>query len=169
MKRLALALSLLLACGLTASVSAQKKPDAPRGSFGQPSAMKPGGSGKMSPQKGSNVSLTGKVTGMPSGKTFMISTKKGSTTIDASKAQPRYKGRFVSISALKAGTTVTAVGPMSGSTLMATRVTVNDMAGEKMGGSKSNDKKSGDRGSKMNNGRPTGSFGKPGTPPAGKK
>lgn len=70
-------------------------------------------------------SVSGIVKGAPSGKTFVVARKGGTVTVDASKAKVRDKsGKFASFNEIKGGLMLTAKGAMSGTTLVATEITI---------------------------------------------
>lgn len=117
MKKFASLFTLVMAVALIGPVHAQDKMSGGKMSGGKMTG------GKMAPTKtapAKTVSYTGPIKSV-SGKTFTLGLKKGPLTVDASKATPRANGKFAS---LKVGDSATAVGTMSGTTLMATKVTI---------------------------------------------
>jgi len=123
------ALALILAlCGLLLQTAAPvhakpAKSPTPTAEKVKPAAATPAKKDKKKPA--GIESVTGPVKGAPTGKTFVIARKGGPVTVDASKAKVRQKsGKFAAFSEIKGGLMVTAKGTMSGSTLMASEVTI---------------------------------------------
>ncbi|MEP6756439.1 MAG: hypothetical protein ABJA67_13120 [Chthonomonadales bacterium] len=121
MKKFSFALMLVLSFALIGGAQAQKK---------AMDSKKPGAS-KMA-AKASNSSISGIVKGAANGKMFTVAQKKGPVSVDGTGVQPRNKaGQFAKWTDIKGGTMVTVVGKMTGTTMKASKITINFVAGGK--------------------------------------